>query len=115
LDDLLAACAARGWQPFWNEYVFTAPRERWHCEVRKATRTGKRDGRLIGKGTGHTREEALERALRQVGGNRRKKSKESDCASAWDFQDQDYPTFKRADHYDNYAYSIWPVERRDDD
>jgi hypothetical protein len=110
LEDLKAACAERGIAPKFRYQPDEPAHHRWRCTLFLA---GYNNGVPLSHGQGWSEKEALVRALtmaknRILARRRREEGGLDDDSEVWSLRP------KRADHFDNFAYSIWPIEGEDD-
>lgn len=111
LEALNTACAEWGIVPKFRYQHGEPVHYRWRCDLFLA---GKTNGAPLSNGQGQSEWEALLSALRKIK-NRvlarrwRKEGGLEDDVEPWT------PRPKRADHFDNIAYAIWPIEGLDDD
>jgi hypothetical protein len=123
LEDLLAICEAKEWIPQWMEDLSAPAGKRIHCELRRSPNAKSRTQRApVQHGRGSTKLAALRQAMEYAGILSKNQTPHLMIQAGtdtdpgdWDREDDyDRPVLKRADHFDNYAYSRWPVDGRDD-
>ncbi|HEY8448495.1 MAG TPA: hypothetical protein VIL01_15445 [Thermomicrobiales bacterium] len=110
LERLKAECVKWGIEPKFRYQPQAPTQSRWQCVLYLL---GRGTDAPLCRGVGSSEQEALVRALKHIKNRllaqrKRQADDTEDEAVSWS------PRLKRADHFDNIAYAIWPIEEADD-